>query len=341
MSLVIIPPSNDPQNNTLIDIPPKPIQPVLEEEVNTVRALQSGTLKIRTSTDYNSDHDGTHALLNFTKQNKMSQQSEAWCASILDTNQYILLGGDVPKTFVALATQGRGDTDQWVTSYKVSYTLDNLIWYEYENGKVFPANTDRNTPVSLFFDPPIEARSVCIFPQTWHNHISMRLELYYLPETERPVKVQVGSVSLGDRSLNNGEPSGLKVAERAVTFTRPFKTIPNVTLTIRHLDSNADNRQTRILVEAKNVTEKGFTAVFKTWVKSKVYDVIVDYLAVEGSIVQPPPPKPTSRFLLPIPIPIPLPIIIRPPAPPAPTITTNIHLSNITNVGTISINVGR
>eukprot|EP01132_Coremiostelium_polycephalum_P003698 gene3698-4607_t len=335
MSTLVLIPNNELQS-TPVTIEPKPVQPNYESEANTVRALQSGTLTIRTSTDYNADHDGTHALLNFTKPYPQSTQSEAWCASILDTNQYILLGGDVPKTFVCLATQGRGDTDQWVSSYRVSYTLDNLVWYEYENGKVFPGNFDKNTPVTLFFDPPIVARSVSIRPNTWHNHISMRLE-----HTEVPIKVQTGTVQIGDRSLNSREPSGLKMAERQVTFPRSFKTVPNVSLTIRLLDSNADNRQTRIMVEPKNVTEKGFICVFKTWVKSTVYECQVDYLAVEGSIVQPPPPQIQSRFFLPIPIPIPLPIIVRPPAPPAPTVTTNIHLSNITNFGTISVNVGR
>eukprot|EP01132_Coremiostelium_polycephalum_P002327 gene2327-2873_t len=299
---------------------------------NTIRAIETASVNLRSSTDYNSNHGVKNCMLNFKNNDLNSGDgSEAWCASVLDTNQYILAGGDVPKTFVALALQGRGDADQWVTSFKVTYSLDNLNWFEYENGKVFQGVKDRNTVVPLFFDPPIEARSVCLHPVTWHNHISLRWELYYQP-LEVPPQIAQGSISIGDRSLNDANQSGARIAERPVIFAKPLKFIPRVVIGLRLIDSGDDNGQTRITVEATNVTEKGFTAVFKTWAKSTVYEATADYIAIADGSVET--LKPQSRFFW-------IPLNIPRPAAPAPTTNTTVNLSNIANYGNIIINIGK
>ncbi|KAI8486114.1 hypothetical protein Bbelb_362140 [Branchiostoma belcheri] len=43
--------------------------------------------------------------------------------------------------------------------------------------EVFPGNTDRNTPVTNLLDSPIDARYVRFLPQSWHRHMSMRVEV--------------------------------------------------------------------------------------------------------------------------------------------------------------------
>lgn len=44
--------------------------------------------------------------------------------------------------------------------------------------KVFTANTNPDTVVSHELDPPIRARYIRFRPLSWHNQISMRIELY-------------------------------------------------------------------------------------------------------------------------------------------------------------------
>ena len=45
-------------------------------------------------------------------------------------------------------------------------------------GQLFDGNKDRNTIVYQTLSQPIRARYVRILPEAWHNHISMRMELY-------------------------------------------------------------------------------------------------------------------------------------------------------------------
>ena len=43
--------------------------------------------------------------------------------------------------------------------------------------KHFPGNTDRGTPVSNYFDVPVQATYLRILPTEWNGKISLRLEI--------------------------------------------------------------------------------------------------------------------------------------------------------------------
>lgn len=83
-----------------------------------------------------------------------------------------------------VATQGRyGAYAQWVTSYKVSYSNDNVTWNYYGGANlatatIFTANTDQNTIVTNIFSPALSARYVRLHPVGYNSHMSMRMELY-------------------------------------------------------------------------------------------------------------------------------------------------------------------
>ena len=76
--------------------------------------------------------------------------------------------------------QGRGDHDAWVGSIKVAYSLNGVSWDYVEDGKVFPANSDRYTKVHINFAEPIYARAIRIYPQTYKTHIALRFDAIYI-----------------------------------------------------------------------------------------------------------------------------------------------------------------
>ncbi|XP_077974515.1 lactadherin-like [Styela clava] len=84
-----------------------------------------------------------------------------------------------PKQIEGIVTQGRPDYDQWVRSFKISYgnSTSAMITIQ-ENGsdKVFTGNNDRNTKVTNMFPHVIICRYIRVYPQTWHNYMSMRVE---------------------------------------------------------------------------------------------------------------------------------------------------------------------
>ena len=62
----------------------------------------------------------------------------------------------------------------------MAYTLNGKTWEYVDDGKVFPANTDRNTKVRVQFDEPVYARTIRIYPQTWQKHITLRFDVIHV-----------------------------------------------------------------------------------------------------------------------------------------------------------------
>jgi hypothetical protein len=50
-----------------------------------------------------------------------------------------------------LIVQGRSDSDEWVTSFKVSYSVNGKKWDDVANGKNITGNNDRNQKIKISF----------------------------------------------------------------------------------------------------------------------------------------------------------------------------------------------
>ncbi|XP_019644113.1 PREDICTED: lactadherin-like [Branchiostoma belcheri] len=78
--------------------------------------------------------------------------------------------------------QGRHRNEHWVTSYKLRYSADEMIWKTYTGSdgsdEVFQGNTDMITPVTNLMDNPVDARYVRFYPQSWNDiQFAMRAEI--------------------------------------------------------------------------------------------------------------------------------------------------------------------
>ncbi|XP_078670674.1 uncharacterized protein LOC144910899 isoform X1 [Branchiostoma floridae x Branchiostoma belcheri] len=127
----------------------------------------------------------THPGCATSKARLHSQQcgpAGAWCASRpLNTNNWLQVDVGAVTTVAGVITQGRSDYPQWVTSYKLRFSRDGSTWSTYQDKlgreNVFSGNSDQNTEVRHLLDPTVTARYVRFWPQTWHDHISMRVEV--------------------------------------------------------------------------------------------------------------------------------------------------------------------
>lgn len=144
--------------------------------------MESGHLSdsaLSASTSYDANHAPQQSRLN-TAPSK--GRVGAWCAGKNYPNQWLQVYFGRETTVSEVATQGRYDGDQWVTSYSLSHSVDgsHWAWYRLTDGKikVFGGNVDRNTPVYHSLHPRIQAKYVRFHPKTWYGHICMRAELY-------------------------------------------------------------------------------------------------------------------------------------------------------------------
>ncbi|XP_071513053.1 neurexin-4 isoform X1 [Panulirus ornatus] len=117
-------------------------------------------------------------------------ESTAWTAKNADYLQYIEVDLGDTMNVTAIATQGREDSNEFVTAYTIEFGRDGTLYsivLGYDGSVwAFPGNEDANTVATNLFDTPIIARYIRIKPTRWNNRISLRLELYgcdYTPES--------------------------------------------------------------------------------------------------------------------------------------------------------------
>ncbi|XP_030843159.1 lactadherin-like [Strongylocentrotus purpuratus] len=111
----------------------------------------------------------------------------AWVARNDDKDKRVKIDLGKTSTVTGVIVQGRYGSVQWITSVKVSYSLDDVTWtYALEpqcgEQKVYAANYDNTTPETILFPRPITARYVRIHPLTWKIHQAMRYEVLGIAE---------------------------------------------------------------------------------------------------------------------------------------------------------------
>ena len=110
--------------------------------------------------------------------------SGGWSSQSNSIGEYIQVDFRTLRRVERVATQGRNHQTalQWVTSYRFASSIDSTI-YEFVqdlNGadKIFDANFDEGTVVQHDFDPALVASYTRLYPQSYHNHVTLRWEVY-------------------------------------------------------------------------------------------------------------------------------------------------------------------
>lgn len=87
--------------------------------------------QISVSSSYDSHHDKRSARINtFVAQT-------AWCAKQSTNGQYLQVNFGQLTTVTAVATQGRANSGQWVTLYRIVYSTDGRNWITHkEKGQI-------------------------------------------------------------------------------------------------------------------------------------------------------------------------------------------------------------
>jgi hypothetical protein len=107
----------------------------------------------------------------------MLDSEGGWCSGANNVGQWIQLDNGKIGSISGVITQGRKDADQWVKSFKVKYKDESGSWWDVD-GKTFSGNVDKNSKVTTTFSKPVRARYIRIYPQEWHGHISMRVDMF-------------------------------------------------------------------------------------------------------------------------------------------------------------------
>eukprot|EP00057_Strongylocentrotus_purpuratus_P006615 XP_011661089.1 PREDICTED: EGF-like repeat and discoidin I-like domain-containing protein 3 isoform X1 [Strongylocentrotus purpuratus] len=167
------------------------------------------------SSEYNADHGAKRGRLNLARVGNLRG---AWSARTNDANQWIQVDLLDLYRVISVATQGREDVSQWVTSYKLACSTDGTTFHTVQGistnpgaDRIFTGNVDRNTIVTNTLPVPQICRYVRLMPVSWFGHISLRMEIY----GEGPLTA----------NLNDPDPLGLEsyvIPDSSLTASSEF-----------------------------------------------------------------------------------------------------------------------
>lgn len=103
-----------------------------------------------------------------------------WMPQTSDVSQYLKISLSYPVSVYGVIIRGSKSMDNYVTSYKMLYSFDDMIYYKVANDgveQILRGPIDGHTPVESVLGVPIEAKFIRIYPLTWHGAIAMQVEL--------------------------------------------------------------------------------------------------------------------------------------------------------------------
>ena len=103
----------------------------------------------------------------------MLDSEQSWAAGSNVADQWMQIDLGALKAVTGVITQGKENSNQWVTGYTVSTSVDNSTWTSVNGGERFGGNSDGSTKVRNEF-APVSARYVRFYTKSWHVYISMR-----------------------------------------------------------------------------------------------------------------------------------------------------------------------
>ncbi|XP_015757096.1 PREDICTED: uncharacterized protein LOC107336222 [Acropora digitifera] len=112
---------------------------------------------------------------------RIGKYFSSWLSRHNNRYQFLQLDLGRLSKIIRIGTQGRASASQWVTSYRLSSSVDGIHFAKYRQNsrdKMFAGNSDRNTVVFNRLYPSFHGRYVRFYPKQWHSFIAMRIELY-------------------------------------------------------------------------------------------------------------------------------------------------------------------
>ncbi|XP_062496612.1 neuropilin-2 isoform X4 [Pezoporus occidentalis] len=136
------------------------------------------------------------------QQSRLNSDDNGWTPNVDSNKEYLQVDLHFLTVLTAIATQGaisrETQNGYYVRTYKLEVSTNGEDWMMYRHGKnhkTFQANEDATEVVLNKIHSPVLTRFVRIRPQSWHNGIALRLELYGCRITDSPCSNLLGMLS--------------------------------------------------------------------------------------------------------------------------------------------------
>ena len=139
-----------------------------------IPAIEIG-MPVMVSSVWDPSWDASRIRINYSGNR---EGGTSWLSGAANENQWVMVSTVINKIWCKIYLQGRGNKNEFVSKFYISYTANGKNWYLYKNGEVINGNNDESTVVHISL-VPFMARSIKIHPLAWSVNIGMRLEAYF------------------------------------------------------------------------------------------------------------------------------------------------------------------
>ncbi|XP_060068811.1 neurexin-4-like [Ylistrum balloti] len=146
---------------------------------------------------------------------RLMETAGSWTSKVQNSAQY--LGIDLGREYLLtrLQTQGRQGTDEYVTEFMLSFSVDRKTWRFYSNEfgirEMFIGNSNGDMVKTNTLKYPVVARYVRFHPSRWNMVISMRVEVQGCPYNSQTVRFDGGTSYISyDLSRQVPPPSSIE-----------------------------------------------------------------------------------------------------------------------------------
>jgi hypothetical protein len=141
---------------------------------------------------------------------------QGWSAGVANSGtDYIQYDLQSIRWVQGIVTQGRANSDQWVTSAKVEVSPDNANWVTVYSSVTL--NSDRSTKVYNNFPKVMYARYVRVTPINVYGHCSMRLGVLLREQLFKSCKEILASNASAVSGVYNIDPDGIAGTQPATS----------------------------------------------------------------------------------------------------------------------------
>ena len=140
---------------------------------NALIATIACGFNVRSTSSLSTITDVTRVALNVVQPTG----SSAFCTEFNDQSNWVMVGSFDLMKWSQVKIQGQASSSNWVTTFKVSYTVDGESWIFYNSGQNLTANTDATTVLTVSLTA-FNAIAVRVHPVTWNTATCLRLELF-------------------------------------------------------------------------------------------------------------------------------------------------------------------
>jgi hypothetical protein len=116
--------------------------------------------------------------------------------------------------------------------------------------------------------------------ETWADSTVHSVQASWIAVPQDESRIQTGTDIHGPTWAGVGE----RVNKKQINFEKPFENIPEVVVSLSGLDSQ-NNVNTRINVNALNITNNGFVLEYKTWADSQITQIRANWIAIDKNLI--------------------------------------------------------